>query len=139
MGVHLTAPIFYSPRKVYGSEVKAEPIPIATLSSLDTFDTPQGFVLFFKGRATPELIDFHSRFDSLLEKFAKELGKYYRPGRWTPHCTLAWGLSSDPLLEAKEICQSYILPIVGHFVRVAIVEVPCREKSLECSFATRDG
>ena len=122
------------------SLVESEPVHQIAITSLDTFDIPEGIVLFFKGTVLTELIEFHSRFDLLLQKFAQNLGPldvYYHPGNWTPHCTLTWGLSPNQLSEAKQICQSLALPRVGNLVSTAIVEMRSRTKVLETFFSNR--
>ena len=48
---------------------------------------------------------------------------------------LVLGLLIGQLSGAKEICQSYPLPLVGRFVSAEFVEVPSREKLIECSFS----
>jgi 2'-5' RNA ligase len=66
--------------------------PTLNLYVLGTFPGREG-ALFLGVTVTAELLAFHAEVHAALAGQPIEHWRYYQPGTWTPHCTLAEGLS----------------------------------------------
>ena len=77
------------------------------LGSIGTFPGKEG-VLFLAPTVTNELLSIHDKFNNLFTEYQNEMWKYYQPGYWVPHCTLAINLSRKELQTAMDcILDSY--------------------------------
>ena len=103
--------------------LSVQPRPHATLVSLSTFSNRQG-VVFLGLVVTRELVALHERFDALFCAEAREPWEYYRPGRWVPHCSLAFALDPAQVPAALAACADIPLPIQATLETVGIVENP---------------
>ena len=68
-----------------------------------------GGVMWLGVVMTQELMDFHRAVHDQLHGVGVVSQAYYRPGRWTPHCTLA------PLIGEEHVSRAF---------RVALAELP---------------
>lgn len=96
----------------------AGPVPLP-LTALGFFLTPRA-PAYLAVAPTLELLTLHHRLHALIP--ASDSWAYYRPGSWTPHCTLAMDVSS-PSLVAQAIGPE-TLPIAAFAQRARIVALP---------------
>ncbi len=48
---------------------------------------------------------------------------HYQPGHWTPHCTLATGLSAAQLDQARRMFEQHWVSLAGRFVAAELVAI----------------
>jgi len=97
------------------------------LGSVGTFPSDEG-VVFLAPVVTPEILEFHRRFHSRLQAIGVSSSRYYEPGFWVPHCTMAIGIEPSEVPRAIQICHAS--DGIGEFVlnAIGLVEfVPVRD------------
>ena len=90
--------------------------------SIGIFSTSEG-VVYWGATATAQLINLHTAFHEIFKKYAKEQREYYTVGQWVPHCTLAFGLSEEQIVEAVTVCRQMDLPVSTEVREIGVVEV----------------
>ena len=90
--------------------------------NIGIFSTSEG-VVFLGVTVTEQLLNVHARFHEIFKKHAQEQREYYTVGNWTPHCTLAFGLSEHEIAEAVKICRQVALPISTKVKEIGVVKV----------------
>jgi 2'-5' RNA ligase len=107
--------------------------------SIGIFSTSEG-VVYLGATVTEQLLNVHTAFHKIFKKHAEEQREYYTIGRWVPHCTLAFGLSEDQIVEAVTVCRRIVLPTSTKVKEIGVVEVSatgCQTLS-SFSFKTTD-
>ena len=107
--------------------------------NIGIFSTSEG-VVYLGVTVTEQLLNLHTAFHKVFKKHAEEQREYYTVGRWVPHCTLAFGLSEDKIVEAVTVCRQMTLPISTEVKEIGLVEVSatgCQRLS-SSSFKTTD-
>ena len=107
--------------------------------NIGTFSTSEG-VVYLGVTLTEQLLNVHMRFHKIFKKYAQEQREYYAVGRWVPHCTLAFGLSEDQIVETVTVCRLIDLPISAEVKEIGVVKVsPTSCQTLySCSLKTTD-
>ena len=107
--------------------------------NIGIFSTSEG-VVFLGVTVTEELLRVHAAFHEILKKYAENQREYYTVGRWVPHCTLAFGLSEDQIVEAVTVCRRIILPTSTEVREIGVVEVSSTscQTLFSCSLKTTD-
>ena len=107
--------------------------------NIGTFSTSEG-VVYLGVTLTEQLLNVHTRFHKIFKKYAQEQREYYAVGRWVPHCTLAFGLSEDQIVETVTVCRLIDLPISAEVKEIGVVKVsPTSCQTLySCSLKTTD-
>ena len=90
--------------------------------NIGIFSTSEG-VVFLGVAVTEELLSVHAAFHEIFKKHAGEQRAYYTVGQWVPHCTLAFGLSEDQIVEAVTICRQIDLPVSTEVKEIGLVKV----------------
>jgi 2'-5' RNA ligase len=93
-----------------------------TLVSVGVFPTVEG-VLFLAPTASRALIDVQEQVVARLSQCGAQVGTYWLPGKWVPHCTLAVGIPPEVLPTAVGVCQAAFRPIVGLLTQVSLAEL----------------
>jgi 2'-5' RNA ligase len=93
-----------------------------TLSHIGIFPTMQG-VLFLGPTVTTELLDLHASFHTLFASYARDQHEYYLPGRWVPHCTLTYDISTPEIAGAMMTACQASLPIEVKLEEIGISDV----------------
>jgi hypothetical protein len=91
-----------------------------TLVSAATFGVGGG-VVFLAVRPSPDLYEFHRAVVDALGAAAGGLSGYYRPGRLTPHVTVAEGLPTSCLGRALQTLVPH-LPLTGSYTALETVD-----------------
>jgi 2'-5' RNA ligase len=107
--------------------------------SIGIFSTSEG-VVYLGVTGTEQLLNIHTAFHKIFKKYAEGQREYYTVGRWVPHCTLAFGLSEDQIVEAVTVCRRIVLPTSTKVKEIGVVEVSatgCQTLS-SFSFKTTD-
>jgi 2'-5' RNA ligase len=97
---------------------KRAPVPVR-LAYVSTFP---GGVVYLAPFVTPALLELHRALHARVPDLPPAaISHDYRPGAWTPHCTLAHDLRSDEIDTAVRVATSLPLPIDAALVRVSLV------------------
>lgn len=105
-----------------------------TFESLGAFTGSTG-ALFLVPRPTLRLLETQQDVTSLLADHGSGATEpWYKPGDWTPHCTLAVDLEPSELSKAFDLCQGHKRPIEGVVNRVGIIKNPEEIELHEISF-----
>ena len=107
--------------------------------NIGIFSTSEG-VVFLGVTVTEELLSVHAAFHKIFKKYAEDQREYYTVGQWMPHCTLAFGLSEEQIVEAVTVCQRVALPTSTEVKEIGVVKVsPTGCQILfSCSLKTTD-
>lgn len=74
---------------------------------------------------TPELRALHEDVHSAIATTDARPIHRYTPGRWNPHCTLAWQLEpEDALAASAAVIDAAVLPMRATIARVGLIETP---------------
>lgn len=90
----------------------------ATLTGLSTFGPGSG-VCYAALAPSPDLMRLHA---SVVGAIGETCRLHYRPGRWTPHCTLATGMTDDNTIRARELLDGDWQSLTGVFRAASLVE-----------------
>lgn len=79
-------------------------------------------VVFLGVTPTAALLDLHRRVAAVVPAGNDPIGAWYRPDRWVPHVTLAFGLSREGIGAALDGLGAPPGPLVGRAGSLAIVQ-----------------
>ncbi|MDH3592281.1 MAG: 2'-5' RNA ligase family protein [Planctomycetota bacterium] len=99
-----------------------EPVVPLSLAFVGTFASDEG-VVFLGPQVSPELIGLHTRMHDAFAGLGESL-RYYRPGNWVPHCTVAWFLAAADIGTAIDRCRRASLPIAAQATHIGLVGLP---------------
>ncbi|UYP20025.1 2'-5' RNA ligase family protein [Rhodococcus sp. Z13] len=106
----------------FGEIPDSGPVP----AYIDTFG------LFRRGRASlipapsVELARRQERVVAIVESTRADLHRYYRPGRWTPHCSLSPRTRREDLARLSAVVYD-VLPIEGTLTRAVLIDTATGE------------
>ncbi len=86
----------------------------------------QNQVIFIGVTVTQHLLKLHKAFHDQFDVHTISVRDYYRPNRWTPHCTLVDQLPSEDIPQVLSLCQpvlSTILNQSGTITSIGTVEL----------------
>jgi 2'-5' RNA ligase len=89
-----------------------------TLTGFATFGTGSG-VCYAALAPSPELVRLHA---AAVDAVGEICRPHYQPGRWTPHCTLAVGVSDPDMNRAKVLLEKDWRSLTGVFEQASLVE-----------------
>ncbi|MCK5225458.1 MAG: hypothetical protein KAQ89_01945 [Planctomycetes bacterium] len=118
----------YGPTKTFAESIKSFEIFLCSIGSFPIKTRP----IFYSPVPTKQLIETHALFHNHIS--SEDLGceKYYLPGNWIPHCTIACNIENeDTYRDVFWNCYNTELPITGNVARVGIVEYP-PAKEMQC-------
>jgi hypothetical protein len=74
---------------------------------------------------TAELRTLHELVHSVLDEVVDGPVERHRPGRWEPHCTVAWRLDSRELPAVVSLLLAAdALPLEATITRIGLIETP---------------
>ena len=86
-------------------------------------------VLFLAPTASRALINVQEQVVDRLGQVGARVERYWLPGNWVPHCTLAIGIPRELIPSAVGVCHAAFRPISGQLTRLSLFEVrpvgPC--------------
>jgi len=103
------------------------------LPSIGIFTEP--LAGFFNVTVTVELLKIHGTVQKLMVKYGSDPVRYYLPGRWNPHCTLAPDLTKDKLSDFAKHTAGLQLPIEGIINRIGVIDTPAEIELHEIKLA----
>ena len=73
---------------------------------------------------TPQLRRIHEQVHAAIRPEGRPVHRYV-PGRWNPHCTLAWRLTPQRALTAVNIVmRAAALPLSATITRIGLIDTP---------------
>jgi 2'-5' RNA ligase len=99
---------------------------------------PESGTVFFATGITAALMNLHRHVLSSATRLwgAPLYPQTSLPDAWTPHCTLATGLSSETGSQVMRVCQDNWSPISGNVVALGALILPAHTDCCEALFAT---
>ena len=91
------------------------------LSSVGTFGSDEG-VVYIAPERTQTLTETHRRYHERLARLGALPSRYYWPGVWRPHCTVAMHVTSDKIEAAVCVCQAADVLGEGRFTEIGLIE-----------------
>lgn len=73
---------------------------------------------------TEQLLAFQKSFHDMFGRQGATINELFAPGKWIPHCTLAYHESPEKDLRAVQIIRDLALPITATCDRLAVIEFP---------------
>ena len=89
-----------------------------TLTDFSTFGAGSG-VCYAALASSPDLMRLHA---TIIGALGETCRPHYQTGRWTPHCTLATGMTDADLGHAKNLLEGDWRSLTGVFETVTLVE-----------------
>lgn len=94
----------------------------------------EGGVLFLAARPSARLLEYHRALHAALPPSVRhQVWEHYRPGRLTPHCTLAEGVPPPAWGSALQLVQPQ-LPLAGSYAGLNLVDIGTGEARRLCAF-----
>ena len=90
---------------------------------LGLFPNENGAV-FLGVTVTETLLAYQKSFHEMFGKHSSTLFDIFAPGKWVPHCTLAYHESAEKDLKALQVSRGLSLPIIATCERLAVIEFP---------------
>ena len=95
----------------------AEPM-VVTLTGLSTFGPGSG-VCYATLAPSPDLMRLHATVAGAIGETCR---LHYQMGCWTPHCTLATGMTDTDMIRARELLDGDWRSLTGVFRAASLVE-----------------
>ena len=89
-------------------------------------------VVFFGPVVTERLLSVHKDFTSRLTKLVTGASPLCPPGKWVPHCTLAFDIPLEAVPAAVEVCSRVKLRFKTQVREIGLVEFPGHREVLTC-------
>ena len=104
-------------------------------SHFGVFTQPEN-VLFLAPSMTDELFQLQRQVHACLER--KSIGSWenYQPGKWVPHCTLAFNIGGKELSKAMDIVLKQKLPLYVSTESLGVTEFYPAENAFRIPFKT---
>lgn len=101
------------------------------LSAVGAFPTEQN-VLFLVPAPSRSLLELHAELLDRLDAQDLTVVPYYRPGAWTPHCTVEKDFTRVQLYEAFRVVRRAFRPLEGRCVELGVVALEPLRLLLRC-------
>jgi 2'-5' RNA ligase len=89
-------------------------------------------VVFFAPVVTAQLLSVHDEFNSCFARLVTGASPLCPPGRWVPHCTLAFDIPHDAIPSAVEVCSRAPLSFTAQVTEMGLVEFPGHREVVTC-------
>lgn len=86
---------------------------------------------------TAELVSFHQNFHNLFPDLSATCSKYYQPGLWVAHSTLAIRCAPSSVLKIMEACLEYDTIINANIGSIGLLETGTARQIAEIEFNTK--
>ena len=87
-------------------------------------DIRQYAAVWLSPTLTPTLRNVHEKVHSAMRAEGKPLARY-TPGRWNPHCTVAWRLTPQHALTATDVVmRANVLPLTATVTHLGLIDTP---------------
>jgi len=98
------------------------PVIATTLASLGVFASEQG-VIFLAPTIAQELVELQLGILTRLQDLGAEVERYWLPGQWVPHCTVALGVSRELMSAAMGHAYEAFHPISASLTQLSAFEI----------------
>ncbi len=93
-----------------------------TLASVGIFSTPEG-VIYLGVTPGPRLVVLQAQVVDCLRAIGAGVGRYWIPGQWMPHCTLAAGVPVELIPDAVARVINAFAPRTSVLTRMSVIEM----------------
>ena len=83
----------------------------------------EGGTVFLAPAPTEELLKLHKAFDAIFPDYETAKLDYYKPCKWTPHCTLALRTAKECAIRIMELLMDDFEPLEVEVTRVGFAEI----------------
>lgn len=84
---------------------------------------------------TQQLRELHERVHSVMHEVGTGSVHRHVPGRWEPHCTVAWRLTSRLVSSATQVViDAGVLPLAATITRIGLIDTPAEIELDDFSF-----
>jgi 2'-5' RNA ligase len=73
---------------------------------------------------TDRLLAYHKSFHEILGIHGRAVDDIFSPGKWVPHCSMAYHESPEKDLRAIQLYMALKLPMIATCDRLAVIEFP---------------
>jgi len=80
--------------------------------------------VFLGVTTTLQLLTYHQLFHEMFARHGRTVYDVFAPGKWAPHCSVAYHESREKDLRALQIYMEMALPIIATCDRLAVIEFP---------------
>ena len=102
----------------FAAERAALPVMFSTVGAFPTDPT----AVYLAPEPSSELLAAHRRVHDALTPLGEDFWRYYLPGLWSPHCTLAEGVPGRTVPKVIDACSGLTLPLRGSLDELGMVE-----------------
>lgn len=92
-------------------------------------------VVFFGPVVTEQLLSVHKDFTSRFTKLVTGASPLCPPGKWVPHCTLAFDIPIGAVPSAVEVCSRVKLRFTTQVTEIGLIEFPGHREELSCGLS----
>lgn len=85
----------------------------------------QANVVYLGLTPTPYLMNLHQQMHTLFGDDFSQTWEHYAIGRWIPHCTVAFRMSSEQLPQAIAVCQAHTAVVLNTPIWVERIGFNC--------------
>jgi 2'-5' RNA ligase len=120
--------------KSLASEVSVFPLTFRAIGIFPGHGSDPGGTpgVYLVPSVTPELHRLHEGVHALVAGVGAGPIYRYVPGRWEPHCTVAWRLATHRISRAVDVViDAGVLPLAATITRIGLIETPA-EIELDC-------
>jgi len=79
-------------------------------------------VLFAAPVVSEQIMNANKTVNRFIKPIAEHMDRYYQPGNWVPHTTLATKLTLESLSYAFEVAARKFMPLCGYANRIVLAE-----------------
>lgn len=105
---------------------KEQALVEARFEVLGTYCSADG-VLFLSPVVSPRFFLLHSNVLKTINPLVAGMKESFRPNRFVPHCTIAYGLEKENLIKAVALFSNKALPVVGQYNRIGLFDLAANE------------
>ena len=111
--------------QAFAKNIKSFEINLCSVGSFPISGRP----IFYLPVPTTQLLDIHSQYHNSIGPIGLNCEKYYLPGNWVPHCTVAENISDEDLFKQIILdCCNAGMPVNGRVTHIGIFEyMPIKE------------
>lgn len=96
--------------------------PAINLNSIGLFNVERN-IIYLAVTVTSDLIFMHKNFYNHMSEYSKGAWRFYMPGVWVPHVTVAINVEEDKLMRGVEIAAKRFKPMMATAEALHVIDV----------------
>ena len=81
-------------------------------------------VAFIQPLVTAALLTLQREAHAIASRHGVPASPYFAPDGWVPHCTMAWKVARERVLEAAGFLLGRTLPLRGTVAAIGVIDTP---------------